>query len=265
MDATAAVIADQLTFACPSCSAPYSWSTASPSAREARFPVSCSQCGIAFSVRNPSQVVVAPAGSEVGQRVAASSADAWAALWKILSDPVAGLAPAYASLGTARAQAAGIALAVFFALASALGVMLGTKHWLGSMLYFGTAADGAGGVVKLVVAFLVVPLVMIGIAYGGRQILRVAPAVAVDVFTCGAAVSPVGVAILVGGLLGNVEIAAVLMFFAVSYLLLILFAGLTKIGGLSEKVAAPIVPLLLLLTGWLSKVISAAMLSGGTP
>jgi len=53
METRAEVVKDRVTFACPGCSAPYSWSTALPSAKQHLFSVSCEACGVAFSVRNP--------------------------------------------------------------------------------------------------------------------------------------------------------------------------------------------------------------------
>lgn len=214
----------------------------------------CSTCGAATSGGQ--------LAAELGQRIAASSADALAALRKLVTDPVSGLAAAYNAMGDSRAQAAGIALAVFFAIAAALGVSLGARRALGGLLSL-AGGQGFGGFLKLVVVFLIFPIAMTAIAFAVRKLLRAVPPVAADVFTCGAAVSPLGVAILVSGVLGvaNGEVIALLLMFASTYLLLMLFAGLTRIGSLTEKAAAPTLPVLLLMTAWLSKVVFVAILT----
>lgn len=212
----------------------------------------CSSCGAATSSGQ--------LASEVGQRIATSSADALAALRGLAIDPLSGLAAAYTAMGDARAQAAGIALAVFFALAAAIGVSLGARRALGGLLSL-AGGQGFSGFLKLAVVFLIFPAAMTAIAFAVRKVLRATPPVGADVFTCGAAVSPLGIALLVSGLLGaaNFEIVALLLMFAWTYLLLMLFAGMTRVGGLTEKAAAPTLPVLLILTAWLSKVVFVAL------
>jgi hypothetical protein len=72
-----------------------------------------------------------------------------------------------------------------------------------------------------------------------------------------------GVIILIGGVIGisNMEILGLLMLFAWIYLLLMMFAGMTRVGALPEQLAAPMLPVVLFVTGWLSKVIYGAMMS----
>lgn len=300
MEVTAVAGSDHLSFHCPACKAALSWSTAHPSSKQPSFPASCEQCGVTFSVSNPSVVgeaaspLVAQSGasrfcvkcgtrivpgqafcsscgaastgeaggpaSELGKRIATSSADALTAMRRLATDPVSGLAPAYTALGDARAQAAGIALAVFFALESAVGVSIGAKRALGGLFSF-VPMQGFGGFLKLAVVFLIFPAAMTVIAFGVRKVLGGAPAIAADLFTCGAAVTPLGVALLLSGLLGgaNVEVIALLLMFASTYLLLMLFAGLTRIGKITERAAAPTLPVVFVLTGWLSKVVFVAM------
>ena len=321
MEVTAVVASDHLSFSCPSCQTPFTRDAATPSAPDQVFPVACEQCGVTFSVRNPSVTMaatsplVSPSGvlsatdvlrrdvpsdapgahaaprfcvkcgnrlsdsqafcatcgaattggqlaAELGQRIAASSADALAALRQLVIDPVSGLAAAYTAMGDSRAQAAGIALAAFFAIAAALGVSLGARRALGGLLSL-AGGQGFGGFLKLVVVFLIFPLAMTAIAFAVRKLLRAVPPLAADLFTCGAAVAPLGVAILISGVLGvaNGEVIALLLMFASTYLLLMLFAGLTRIGSLTEKAAAPTLPILMLMTAWLSKIVFVAILT----
>jgi len=83
-----------------------------------------------------------------------------------------------------------------------------------------------------------------------------------DAFTIGAALTPLGIAMFLTSLLGvgNYELAMLLMLFASTYLVLILFAGLTKLGGLTEKAAAPAVPVIFVVSLYICKVVFTSMM-----
>jgi hypothetical protein len=296
MDVSASVTSDQLNFACPSCSASYSWSKTVPSTQQNAFSVNCEKCGVSFSVRNPglttaSSPLVQPtpsrfcsqcgtklepghsfcsscgataSGSATGEltaKLAATSGDALRTVQSLAIDPVGSLARAYDALGAERAQATGIALAVLFSLTSTIGIALGANRWMGGLLSLG-GGPSFGGYVKLALALLIFPAALTAISYGVRQVLRAERAIAADLFACGSAVVPLAIAVLLSGLLGvaNVEVIALLMLFSTTYLVLLLFTGLTRIGGLTERAAAPAVPIILVLTAWLSKVAFTALL-----
>lgn len=214
----------------------------------------CAACGTPAAGAGPS-------ASELGQKIAASAGDALTAFRKLLTDPVAGLAPSYETLGPQRAQAAGVALCLFFALAGALGAKVGATRIGGALAFAGEG--GATVFFKITFVFLVIALAITLVSLAVRKVFRATGPVTADVFTAGAALSPLGVVILVIGVLGidNFQIIGVLMMFAWAYLLLMLFTGLSRIGGLSEQAAAPMVPVVLLLSGWLSKIVFAALLS----
>jgi hypothetical protein len=219
-------------------------------------PSACPQCG-----REPQQrggAVVA----ELGKQLKASSRDAAGALRSFGVDPVGGLAPAFSRLGPERAGAAGVALCVAFALAGALGIALGARRWLGAWGEF-VSIDGAGLFFKALLGLIVIPAALTAVGLAVRKVLgKPASGLAGDAFTAGAALVPMGLAMLLGGVLGagNVEIALLLYLFALSYLVLLLYSGLTGVGGLSPRAAAPAVPVMLVLAGWLSKVVFAALM-----
>jgi hypothetical protein len=83
-----------------------------------------------------------------------------------------------------------------------------------------------------------------------------------DVYTAGATLVPVGVFALGGSLLGaaNVELALLLALFAWTYVVLILYAGCSRIARVTDASAAPAVPLMLVASGYLTKVVVAALL-----
>jgi hypothetical protein len=73
---------------------------------------------------------------------------------------------------------------------------------------------------------------------------------------------PFGIAVLAGSLLGlgNLEIIGVLFLFDICLAILMLFAGYTQIAGLSERAATVCLLLALIGSGWLSKIIFAAIM-----
>ena len=83
-----------------------------------------------------------------------------------------------------------------------------------------------------------------------------------DVFIAGVSVLPFGFASLLAGVLGvgNLEVSAIVAVFALSYTILILYTGCTRISGISEARAVQAVPIIILIAGWLSKILFGAML-----
>jgi hypothetical protein len=67
--------------------------------------------------------------------------------------------------------------------------------------------------------------------------------------------------VLVAALLGaaNFEVIMILLLFALTYSILILYAGCSRIGLISEAGAAPAVPIILLLSAWITKIIVTAV------
>lgn len=201
----------------------------------------------------------APA-AEIGKAVSTASHDAFGALRKLSVDPVGGLPEAYASLGPDRARAAGAALCVGFALLTTLGVLVGAKRLLPDGIPLG--GSGLADVLKTFLVLLVLPAAFAAASFATRKVLRAAPPISADLMTAGAALIPSGAATVAAGLLGlgNLEIVLALYLFALCYLVLLLYGGLTGIGGVASRVAVPAVPLLILAAGWIAKVVIAALL-----
>lgn len=68
--------------------------------------------------------------------------------------------------------------------------------------------------------------------------------------------------LLLSGVLGigNLEVTALVAVFALSYTVLILFTGRARISEIATVRAVPAVPIIILVTTWLSKIVYAAML-----
>jgi hypothetical protein len=80
-----------------------------------------------------------------------------------------------------------------------------------------------------------------------------------DVFLAGAALLPCGLAVLLGGILGflNMEVSLAIMLFAFSTTILMLYSGFTTLHNIPSTAATVCVPLILILDAYACKVIWA--------
>lgn len=223
----------------------------------------CPKCGT--SARSARNVIAA----NIGQEIRASSRDAVYSARSLLLDPVGSLDSVYQSLGATRARSAGAALGVLFAILCAVGLSVGAhrfRGWLGSpfggFLTSSSSAWGLGSFLKVFLAALVPPAALTLAAFGIRRILKARPPLGADIFVAGIALLPLGIAQLVMQILGvgNLEVALLLVFVAWCYLVLILYTGLTRVGGLSNRAGAPAVPFLIVLSAWITKVVWVALM-----
>lgn len=211
----------------------------------------------------------AAVAADISSQVKASSKDAAGVLRQLALDPVGGLSEAFTGLGTDRALSAGVALCVAFALCASGGLTMAMSRLegmasaiIGSYSGLIVGQQGLSSFLKTAGQLLVVPVAIVVVSMVLRRIAGARAPVAADIFTAGAALAPLGAAALLAGILGagNIEIVLLLVFFALTLLVLMLYAGFTKVGGMTERAAAPAVPAALLLAAWLCKVAIAAMI-----
>jgi hypothetical protein len=221
--------------------------------------IACSSCGTTFAAPR-----AGAAAAVAGVRVKAASADAFGAFKTFMGNPVGGLADAYNSLGPAKALGVGLTFGAVFAVC----VLLSTYRVVPEFL----RPTGVGGFVKLVVV-AVVPFVSLFVAtIAVRTVFRGEGAIGSDSFLSGAALLPFGLIALIASILGpsNLNVIQFLAIFGISLTILMLFAGLTRIYKISERMATLAVPIMLLITAWLSQtiyrmMIESAMGGGGDP
>jgi len=200
--------------------------------------------------------------SSAGEQAGAAAKDALSAVTSLITNPVGGLQAGYNALGPARAQAAGGALCVMFAIVAPLGVLInGPNLFMLVGMGMGLYAESNFGVfIRVVLAMLMLAAAMIGASFGMRKIGGSQAPLAADIYGVGAALTPLGLAMFVASFLsGSPELATLLMVFASCYVVMILFAALTRIGGLSEKLAAPAVPVVFVVSMYICKVVLGAM------
>jgi hypothetical protein len=213
----------------------------------------CAACGHTTAA---SASVSAP---ELGKRVSEAASDAGATLVRLAPNPTGALQPAFAALGEQRALAAGAALGLFFAISCLLAA------WI-AMMRIGFGFQGRvlfGALVMGIVVFAS----LAAVSAVGRKVLRATGTLGADVFLAGVALQPVSILLLIGSLLGgaNFEVIAIAGVLAWTYVLSILYVGVTRLIGISEALAPPFIAVMLLLSLWLSKVVLAAVGGGFTP
>jgi hypothetical protein len=209
--------------------------------------VACSSCGVSTATPNPTALAA--------DKVRVASKDALQAFKMFASNPVAGLSVAFESLGQARALGVGITFGVLFSLCFLLGIYRLLPEW--------GRPPGFGGFIKTLVVAVVPFISLFGAGVLGRKAFRGEGGFGHDSFIAGASLLPFGFVALLAAILGlgNMEVITVVTLFAVCLTILMLFAGLTRIYKISERSATMAVPLMLIASSWLSKIIYAAMLS----
>jgi hypothetical protein len=89
------------------------------------------------------------------------------------------------------------------------------------------------------------------------------PGIGKDLFLAGAVLLPLGCATLLASFFGlaNLEVVVFLGVAASCFSILLLFIGLTRISGISERAAMLAIPVMLMLTIWVCKVIIVMLAS----
>jgi hypothetical protein len=228
----------------------------------------CQKCGtvvadtaVACLSCNTPIVSAGPARSAAGGALKAAGADALRALRSLAGNPIGALAPAYAELGDARALRAGTALGAGSLACFLLGGYLLLPPFVKEDLF---EFLGFGGVLKCL-AFASVPFVTVAAGSAAmRKVMGGANALGGDVFVAGASLLPVSLCVLLAGLLGlgNAEAVGLLAVFALCTATSMLFAGYTRVGKLGDRAGALAVPVVVVLSAWLAKVLATSVVSG---
>jgi hypothetical protein len=226
----------------------------------------CDGCGAdAGSPVGNGEAAGATLSQQLKTEVKARSLDVWQGLKLFAKSPVGGLSESFALFDDRRAIQVGIAFAVLFEVALFLGAYLLKSRAESALGPFASALSTgdltAKQLFKLVVLGLVPFVSLIGAGSLARQIFRGQGRFAGDVYTAGATLLPLGLFVLIAPLLGaaNVEVIAALSMFALTYSILMLYAGCARVGGIPESGAAPAVPIILLVSAWLTKIIVVAL------
>jgi uncharacterized protein DUF4339 len=178
--------------------------------------------------------------SAATQLAGAASREAAGAMTALVSDPIGGLAPCFQKLGSTRALQVGIVFLVAFLLLRLVTVFTG-----GSVIPI--PGFGAGSTAKAFFGTLLMTVAAVGAMIGVSTLFRITSKSAVglegDLYTVGAALLPLGIALFSASILNvNSEvvlwIVLLVVTFAAIFTVLMLFTGQIKIAGLSERFAA---------------------------
>lgn len=241
----------------------------------------CIKCGNTLALASQSAV-----GQSIpSYRTTTASQDAINAIKKFAANPVGGLKPAYESFDKKRALEVGIFFLVFYELCILLGMFIVYERYqqaIGSFGNFGNMGDiGSMGLLNLLNPFIIgfgndkmgnlfklilglaVPFVSIAVSSAvARNLFRGEGRMEGDIFIAGSALLPMGFLILLTSILGmaNIEVIFILSIFAWCYTILMIYTGCTKISNISDSGSAIAVPLMIMLSAWLTKVVFASLL-----
>jgi hypothetical protein len=196
--------------------------------------------------------------AEISTKVRTASKDATQALKRFAANPVGGLPAAFEGLGESRAMRVGLV----FGAAAILLVFVGVYMSLPSFM-----KPEIGDTFKFLF-FGAVPFASIFAASAAtRKVFGGAGSFGGDSMIAGAALLPFGFLVFVSGVLGlaNLEVTALLVIFALCYAILILYTGCTRVSGVSESKAAFAVPVMIIVSGWLTKILFGAILPSFLP
>jgi hypothetical protein len=224
----------------------------------------CDGCGA--DIEGGATGAATPLSQQLKSEVKARSLDAWQGVKLFAKSPVGGLPESFALFDDRRAIQVGIVFAIAYEVAVLLGALIfksKTEALLGGILPVSQLMGELTAAQLFKVLFLgLVPFAsLIGACALARAIFHGTGRFAGDVYTAGAVLLPTGLLVLLAALLGaaNFEVIAILFLFALTYSILILYAGCSRIGLISEAGAAPAVPIILLLSAWITKIIVVAL------
>jgi hypothetical protein len=223
----------------------------------------CDACGA--DVDGGAAGAATPLSQQLKSEVKARSLDAWQGVKLFAKSPVGGLPESFALFDDRRAIQVGVVFAIVYEVAILLGALIfrsKTQALLGGLPVGQLMGELTAAQLFKVLFLGLVPFAsLIGACALARAIFHGKGRIAGDVYTAGAVLLPTGLLVLLAALLGaaNFEVIAILFLFALTYSILILYAGCSRIGCISEAGAAPAVPIILLLSAWITKIIVAAL------
>ena len=213
----------------------------------------CGSCGATHPEAIPEPAVSGPTVTK--EKFKSIAGRVWMTVRAVLLNPVEALPAAFQTFSPRESLETGIAFAVLFDICALFGQYMMLPRWAGQ--------PGIGDLLKILIFGFVPPAALTGAIFLARKIFRAtAGTIESDVFMAGICVIPTGILLLFSGVLGiaNIEVSAVIAVFALSYTILILFTGSTRIAGMAQVQAAPAVPVIILAAGWISKIVFAALL-----
>jgi hypothetical protein len=199
---------------------------------------------------------------EQAKKVAAdASRNAFSAFKTMLRNPVGGLDEAFVQLGPTQAIAVGVVFALIFAACFFVGLnVLGSP--VTTVLLLGASPEsGFVTFIKIGMLSVLAPLGMLAGCAASRAMFKGQGGFPSDVFLGGAALLPIAAFILFDGLLQGKagDVTFIGLIFATCTTVLMLYSGSTRIHRTPEAVATVAVPIMLLLSLWIPRIVAGIM------
>lgn len=201
-------------------------------------------------------------GRAIGHEVRARSKDAWEGIKLLAKSPVGGLQESFEMFEVSRAMAVGLVFGLVYELLLFLALYHAADKTASMFGVGAPTGDLTVGVAIKLIFIGAVPFITLAVAgLIARSIFRGKGSFAGDLYIAGASLLPIGICVFVDSFLGpaNIEVIAALTVFAVAYTVLMLYAGCSRISGIPETGAAPAVPIMLILSVWLTKIVISAI------
>lgn len=223
----------------------------------------CSGCGLAMAAAGAEAegATLAKTGKVLGQKVGEEmkirSAEAWKGIKLLAASPVGGLQASFESLEPARALGAAISFAVVYESLLLLGYYVGSAKF-SDWFPMPPLADLSFKQLLQIAGVGLTPVLTLAVAASlARLMFRGKGTFVGDLYTASASLLPLGILVLAASLLGpaNLEVILGLSVFALTYIILMLYAGCSRIAGIPEQGAAPAVPVMILLAAWFTKIV----------
>jgi hypothetical protein len=179
--------------------------------------------------------------SAATQLAGAASREAAGALTTLVSDPIGGLAPCFQKLGSTR----GLQVGAVFLTASLLLMLLTVFIGVSNVLPLGSLSGGSKAKLffQMLLSLVAAAGAMIGISALFRVMKKSPVGIEADLYTVGAALLPLAVAMFLGSILNTQSqivawVVGVVWAFAFVFSVLILYTGQSRIAQHSERLAA---------------------------
>ena len=191
-----------------------------------------------------------------GSTLAEAVGNAATALGTIAVNPVANLPQVRGALGIHQAVGVGVVFAIVATVCMTLGL-----HLIFDTVFGFAYRPSVKPIVQLFGASMASFASLAVMHFAARTIFDGDSDYGTDVLVAGTALLPTSQAVLFIGLIGisYYRVAGVLGVFAVCYVVLILYTGCSRLANLSEAVSAPLIPVILILSGWLAQVLFGAI------
>lgn len=166
--------------------------------------------------------------------------DSWIAVKTFIPNPIGGLWLAFTQLEYKRALNVAILLGIIFEVCFVIGTSL--------ILQRLDEANNTGFLLLIIIG--IISFVNLTVTSGfARLILKTNGSLTGDLFVASSSLLPLGLLVLITGILNNWIISLILLIFTLCYTILIMYSGCKKISNISEEISALIVPIMLLVSG----------------